>query len=120
MVYAEAAAYLHAITCTSISANAKATIKGETALKLNSPYTARLTVCGDISFGGCIKQGVPPFCEPEISIGKSFAFHAGFTGEIDLKGSSLMPRISDASIGAGPCKMASSCDIGVAKSDPCD
>ncbi|HHU96424.1 MAG TPA: TANFOR domain-containing protein [Petrimonas sp.] len=124
MVYAEAAAYLDAITCTSISAHAKATIKGETALKLNAPYTARLTVCGDIAFGGCIKQGIPnPFtfeCEPLLEIGKSFEFHAGLTGEIDLKGSSMKPRITDASIGTGLCKMKSSCQMETVKDDPCD
>jgi TANFOR domain-containing protein len=124
MIYANAAAYLDAITCTSISAHAKATIKGETALKLNSPYTARLTVCGDIAFGGCIKQGVPnPFtfeCEPLLEVGKSFEFHAGLTGEIDLKGSSMMPRIHKPSIGKGPCEMASSCQIEAVKDDPCD
>lgn len=121
MIFADAAAYLNAVTCTSISAKARATIKGEAALKLSAPYTARLTVCGDVAFGGCLKQGLPTLagCVPILSLGKSFAFHIGCTGEIDLKGDLKEPRITETSYGRGTCKMSKSCQIGVIKDDPC-
>ena len=49
MVYARRAAYLDAITCTSIAP--RLPLK-ERPLETQCPYTARLTVCGDIAFEG--------------------------------------------------------------------
>ena len=110
MIYADARAYLQAITCTSIDAKVRATIKGDATVKLNEPYTASLKLCGDMLVSGCLKQEVlfltkdgftcvpPPVLPHKIDF--SMPLHAGITASIDLKGSKK-PRVDKISYGRG-------------------
>ena len=122
MVYANAEAYLEAITCTSIEASIAATIKGETTILLNPPYTASLGLCGDILLKGCLKQEIPwvdaegftCVAPPDFlphKIDFEVALHAGLTAAIDLKGGSG-PRVDNITYGTGLCTGKMGCSVG--------
>ena len=132
MIYADAQAYLEAITCTSIDAKVRATIKGETSILLNEPYTASLTLCGDMLVSGCLKQEIPwvdtegftcitPPDPIPHKIDFEVAAHAGLTASIDLKGGDK-PRVDKISYGAGLCgdKMGCSIDVDNYTKKTCD
>lgn len=122
MIYANAEAYLEAITCTSIEASIAATIKGETTILLNPPYTASLSLCGDILLRGCLKQEIPwintegftcvapPKGIPN-KIDFEVALHAGLTAAVDLKGGSG-PRVDKITYGTGLCGDKMGCSVG--------
>ena len=116
MLYLDAEAYLHAITCTSVDARLTATVKGESTLAFRSPYTARLNVCGDLNFSFCVMQKIPTVffgcVKPPIIPYKVYyneAVHAGFSAAIDLKDPLHSLRIENATVGMGRCKSPGSC-----------
>ena len=127
MLYLDAKAYLHAITCTSINASLTATVKGEAILGLRSPYTARLNVGGDLKFSFCVKQEaffikcVDPSPIPH-KVYYDIAVHAGCSAAIDLKDPLHSLRIENPSVGLGECQTPGSCTpIKVEKKGgPCD
>ena len=117
MLYVDARAYLHAITCTSVNASLTATVKGEATLGFRSPYTAQLSVCGDLDFSFCVKQEVPTLLfgcvEPPSWIPHKFdcslQVHAGCSASIDLKDPLHSLQIKDPTCGWGGCKGGDSC-----------
>ena len=116
MLYLDAEAYLHAITCTSVDARLTATVKGESTLAFRSPYTARLNVCGDLNFSFCVMQKIPTVffgcVKPPIIPYKVYyneAVHAGFSAAIDLKDPLHSLRIENATVGMGRCQSPGSC-----------
>ncbi|WP_449188622.1 TANFOR domain-containing protein [Tannerella forsythia] len=117
MLYLDAKAYLHAITCTSVNASLTATVKGEATLAFRSPYTARLNVCGDLDFSFCVKQEAPTLLfgcvEPPSWIPHkahlNVAVHAGCSAAIDLKDPLHSLRIENATVGMGRCQTPGSC-----------
>ena len=116
MLYLDAEAYLHAITCTSVDARLTATVKGESTLAFRSPYTARLNVCGDLNFSFCVMQKIPTVffgcVKPPIIPYKVYyneAVHAGFSAAIDLKDPLHSLRIENATVGLGRCQSPGSC-----------
>ena len=127
MLYLDAKAYLHAITCTSVNASLTATVKGEAILGLRSPYTARLNVGGDLKFSFCVKQEaffikcVDPSPIPH-KVYYDIAVHAGCSAAIDLKDPLHSLRIENPSVGLGECQTPGSCTpIKVEKKGgPCD
>ena len=127
MLYLDAKAYLHAITCTSVNASLTATVKGEAILGLRSPYTARLNVGGDLKFSFCVKQEaffikcVDPSPIPH-KVYYDIAVHAGCSAAIDLKDPLHSLRIENPSVGLGECQTPGFCTpIKVEKKGgPCD
>ncbi|PNE29297.1 hypothetical protein BHU09_02395 [Tannerella sp. oral taxon 808] len=116
MLYLDAEAYLHAITCTSVDARLTATVKGESTLAFRSPYTARLNVCGDLNFSFCVMQKIPTVffgcVKPPLIPYKVYyneAVHAGFSAAIDLKDPLHSLRIENATVGMGRCKSPGFC-----------
>ena len=116
MLYLDAEAYLHAITCTSVDARLTATVKGESTLAFRSPYTARLNVCGDLNFSFCVMQKIPTIffgcVKPPLIPYKVYyneAVHAGFSAAIDLKDPLHSLRIENATVGMGRCQSPGSC-----------
>ncbi len=128
MLYLDAEAYLHAITCTSVDARLTATVKGESTLAFRSPYTARLNVCGDLNFSFCVMQKIPTVffgcVKPPIIPYKVYfneAVHAGFSAAIDLKDPLHSLRIENATVGLGSCQSPGFCTpIKAEKSGACD
>ena len=128
MLYLDAEAYLHAITCTSVDARLTATVKGESTLAFRSPYTARLNVCGDLNFSFCVMQKIPTIffgcVKPPLIPYKVYyneAVHAGFSAAIDLKDPLHSLRIENATVGLGRCKSPGSCTpVKSEKSGACD
>ena len=128
MLYLDAEAYLHAITCTSVDARLTATVKGESTLAFRSPYTARLNVCGDLNFSFCVMQKIPTVffgcVKPPLIPYKVYyneAVHAGFSAAIDLKDPLHSLRIENATVGLGRCKSPGFCTpVKSEKSGACD
>ena len=128
MLYLDAEAYLHAITCTSVDARLTATVKGESTLAFRSPYTARLNVCGDLNFSFCVMQKIPTIffgcVKPPLIPYKVYyneAVHAGFSAAIDLKDPLHSLRIENATVGMGRCQSPGSCTpVKSEKSGACD
>ena len=128
MLYLDAEAYLHAITCTSVDARLTATVKGESTLAFRSPYTARLNVGGDLNFSFCVMQKIPTVffgcVKPPIIPYKVYfneAVHAGFSAAIDLKDPLHSLRIKNVSVGLGRCQSPGFCTpIKAEKSGACD
>ncbi|BAR48109.1 TANFOR domain-containing protein [Tannerella forsythia] len=127
MLYLDAKAYLHAITCTSVNASLTATVKGEAILGLRSPYTARLNVGGDLKFSFCVKQEaffikcVDPSPIPH-KVYYDIVVHAGCSAAIDLKDPLHSLRIKNVTYGLGECQTPGFCTpIKVEKKGgPCD
>lgn len=103
----------------TIGLGASASIKGYAEMLFNSPYTATLGLCGELSATGCFKAGAGDFA---ISGSITKTAHAGIEASVNLSNPLGSPKVKG-SFGWGSCGSAfgkANCPVVVKKEKLCD